>query len=528
MARDRPRNWPVVSSMGAGLTASLIAVLVILALRRWDGVVTIPDIISDTIITATPAPVFTLILDSLQHKAKPLLFASLMALQVIWGGALGLVYALVRQRVYHTTPKHLLGEYAQAVVASRLASGIAIAMLVWLVMLALVLPFTASGRRYQADSVVLSMLFTALAHGLALSALVPVPPALTEWLAAIRSSEDPDRSRRRFVALAAVGAVAVIGGSLAWALRPSRRAVGSRATLTPEITPNDQFYVVSKNFTDPLVPVTEWKLEITGLVERPFTLTYDEMLALPSVTQFVTLECISNQVGDTLMSNAEWRGVRLRDLLERAGVKSGVVDVVFRAWDDYHDSLPLAAALNEATLVAYEMNGEPLPASHGFPARIIVPGLYGEKHVKWLTRIELVDTDYKGFWQQQGWSDTAVIKTTSRFDIPKAGDRLPDEGIMIGGVAFAGRRGVRSVEVSDDDGATWRSATLKPPLSPFTWVLWLADWRPRQPGHHTLKVRATDGEGQVQIAEESRPFPDGATGLHSVRVEVVERPENTG
>jgi DMSO/TMAO reductase YedYZ molybdopterin-dependent catalytic subunit len=281
--------------------------------------------------------------------------------------------------------------------------------------------------------------------------------------------------------------------------------------LTLEITPSRDFYVVSKNAFDPQVDARRWKLEITGLVDNALSLSYDDIRALPSVEQYATLACISNEVGGDLIGNALWRGVRLKDLLEQAGLKQGVVDIVLRASDDYSDSIPLERAMGEGTLLVYEMNGEPLTSEHGFPVRLLVPGIYGMKNVKWITRIEPVDFDFKGYWQRRGWDDRAEYKTLSRIDAP---DATVHSAATIAGIAFAGDRGISKVEISIDGNKTWERAETKPGLSPYTWVLWHKVWEPTQPGRHRIAVRATDGRGITQTSEYAPPDPSGSSGYH--------------
>jgi DMSO/TMAO reductase YedYZ molybdopterin-dependent catalytic subunit len=285
--------------------------------------------------------------------------------------------------------------------------------------------------------------------------------------------------------------------------------------LALEITPTKDFYLVSKNPFDPEVDGQRWRLEFGGLVENSFALNYEEIKSLPFVEQYATLECIDNPVGGNLIGNALWRGVRLKDLLERAVLLEGVVDLKFSASDGYTDSLSLERAMNEATILVYEMNGEPLSSEHGFPLRLIVPGIYGMKNVKWITKIEAVNSDFKGYWQKRGWDDKAEYKTMSRIDTPESSI---NGNTTIAGVAFAGDREVRRVEVSTDGGKVWEPAELKPALSKYSWVLWHKDWSPMHPGKYTLKVRATDGRGETQTSQNTPPDPAGASGFHSITV----------
>jgi DMSO/TMAO reductase YedYZ molybdopterin-dependent catalytic subunit len=285
--------------------------------------------------------------------------------------------------------------------------------------------------------------------------------------------------------------------------------------LALEITPTKDFYLVSKNPFDPEVDVQRWRLEIGGLVENPLSLNYEEMKSLPFVEQYATLECIDNPVGGNLIGNALWRGVRLKDLLQGAGIKEGVVDLKFSASDGYTDSIALERAINEATILVYEMNGEPLTSPHGFPVRLLIPGIFGMKNVKWITKIEAVNYDFKGYWQRRGWDDKAEYKTMSRIDAP---DSSIKGSTTIAGIAFAGDREISKVEVSTDGGKTWEQAEIKPALSKYSWVLWHKQWSPAQAGKYLLKVRATDGRGDTQVNQNAPPDPSGATGLHSVNV----------
>ncbi len=289
--------------------------------------------------------------------------------------------------------------------------------------------------------------------------------------------------------------------------------------LSAEVTSNDQYYVVSKNLVaDPTVDGKSWNLAVDGQVEHPFTLSYQEVLALPMQKQYESMMCISNDVGGPYMSNALWAGVPLVDLLQRAGVKPGASKVVFHAVDNYTDSIHLSKALEPTTLMAVYMNGVPVPENHGFPARMLVPGIYGMKHCKWLTRIEVVNYDYRGYWQQRGWSDAAPIRMTARIDTPLDGTNVAARRTTyIAGVAFSGNRGISEVDVSTDGGQTWQRATLKQPLSALTWVVWELEWQPK-PGNYLVTARAIDLEGNVQSPIEEPPLPDGSSGYHTVTV----------
>ena len=304
------------------------------------------------------------------------------------------------------------------------------------------------------------------------------------------------------------------------AVTPS--TVTSVAGMPPVITPNDTFYEVSKNIVNPSVDVIDWKLEFAGDFGKPMSLTYEELQSLPWQEEYVTLTCISNRIGGGLIGNALWQGVRLSTLLEMAEMPDSVERLAFHAADGYVDSFPREYALRDQTIVAYLMNGEPLTDGHGFPARIIVPGLYGMENVKWLTKIEPVPSSFRGYWQQRGWADTAIIQTMSRIDVPTRNADIPvNDDSFAGGVAFAGDRGIKMVEVSLDDGETWQTAEFSEPLSPYTWVLWTRDWTPTEPQRVNMAVRATDMEGNTQPARITRALPNGAEGWHRILVNVV-------
>lgn len=340
-------------------------------------------------------------------------------------------------------------------------------------------------------------------------------------------------SRRNFLRRSLVIVVGAVAGSTlaGWLTAAGQQAVTVAQTifervkgLPAEITPTKEFYIVGKNPPgfDPVVDGQKWRLEIRGLVGKPLTLSYDEIRAMPTVSRPHTLECISNDVGGDLISNALWRGVRLRDVLERAGgVGPKTTEIAFRCADGYTESIPVMDALHPDTLLAHEMNGERLPTKHGFPLRLLIPGRFGMKNPKWIIKIEAVDFDFQGYWERSGWSKKAVVKTMSKFTTPGVGSvaRVGEE-VQLGGVAYAGDRGITAVEVSTDDGKTWQHAQIKAPLGKYTWVLWAALWRPAAPGESTLRVRARDGTGEWQTAQETPTLPDGASGYHRIRLRV--------
>ena len=483
-----------------------------LAFVLWSHLVppSLTAIVSDRLLSATPGAVFGALIDKLQLLGKPLFYVGLVLLQVVGGAALGIVVGILPARS----------------AAQRVVIGLIIGFAAWIVAL------VAFGTQAHSAGVAAGfLLYGAVAAfaGILLGASGGVAVSLTAGAPA-----GAPQQRRTFLQLLvgtfggalALGAgitvmraVKEIGERASTAVSPG--SAGSPAQAPPglplPITPNVDFYVISKNFVDPIVDGRDWSLEVAGgFVRHPFKLALADLRALPSATEIVTLECISNDVGGHLMSTARWTGVRLRDLLNHAGLQSGARAIAFRCADDYVESLDMEQALLPTTLVAYEMNGAPLPDKHGFPARIITTGLYGMKNPKWLRSIEPVAAAPTGFWEAQGWSPATPVKTTSRIDVPAPG-QLVTGRVKIGGVAFAGSRGIRSVEVSFDDGITWVPARLEPPLAQPTWVLWYLAW-PRQlgPGEHAAVVRAVDGTGAIQLADSAPSYPSGATGYHSV------------
>ena len=376
-------------------------------------------------------------------------------------------------------------------------------------------------------------------HGLLVSARPPVVPASDS----LAYGPDPT-GRRRFVALGVGAGLAVVLGGLLRRLfkvgtfaYDGREYYGPKVQKVTPIAPQDEFYQVSKNLVDPKVVRDNWRLDIVGLVENPRVYTFEELTALPAVEQETTLVCISYRVGGGLCSNALWKGVPLPALLAQARPRPGVSTVLFRASDGYYETFKFEKAMEDTTIVAYEMNGQPLPDGHGFPLRMIVPGLYGEKQPKWLTRIELLnEADARlhrrhgcGFYKEQGWGQFGDrIPIHSRFDAPLVtGDHF-EKPFKVGvpaelrGMALGGDRGISKVEVSFDDGKSWAEAPITQPGTKISWSLWTLVWTPTadQTGKTRLIVRATDGDGKLQIAEDRNTVPNGATGLHRVNANV--------
>jgi len=339
----------------------------------------------------------------------------------------------------------------------------------------------------------------------------------------------PSMGRRAFV-LGTIG-LAAAGGGAALARKLYRAATFSydgtqyKGNIVQPITPNDLFYCVTKNVIDPKVNIDVWHLEIGGLVQNPATWRFQDLLGFKPTTQETTLMCISNGLDAGLISNAVWKGLPLRDLLDQAGVLSGAARVRLHGVDNYTDTIPLEKAMEPSTLLAYEMNDAPLPDRHGYPLRVIVPGYFGEKNVKWLTRVEVSDGNAKGFYEAQGWGPDFIVPTRSRIDVPDDWAFVSlgklTAPIEVKGIAYGGARGISRVEFSYDDGKTWSDTEIYYSGGNLAWSLWKTQWTPVATGDYALVVRATDGEGDVQEWEEDRGPFSGVSGLHRVNVRVT-------
>jgi len=292
--------------------------------------------------------------------------------------------------------------------------------------------------------------------------------------------------------------------------------------ISPFTTPNKDFYRIDTALTVPQVPVDTWRLRIDGMVGRPLELSFADLVGRDLVEADITMTCVSNEVGGGLVGNARWLGVRLDDLLEEVGVDLAADQVVGRSVDGYTCGFPIDALDGRDALVAVGMNGEPLPLRHGFPARLIVPGLYGYvSATKWLEQIELTRFDaFDQYWVPRGWDAQAPIKISSRIDTPKGLARVSPGVVPIAGVAWAQTRGIEAVEVRIDEGE-WQRAELAEALNDVVWRQWMLPWE-ATPGRHSLTVRALEDGGAIQTAERSEPMPNGSSGLHQIVVLVGE------
>jgi DMSO/TMAO reductase YedYZ molybdopterin-dependent catalytic subunit len=353
--------------------------------------------------------------------------------------------------------------------------------------------------------------------------------------------------RRRFLigGAAALGLAAVAGGigqllSRRFAADESRAAVAiplpadpapaapasaqlGVAGISPFITPNADFYRVDTALIVPSVRAEDWTLRVHGMVDRELHLSFDQLLARDLIERDITLTCVSNEVGGPYVGNARWVGAPLAALLEEAGIDPAADQLVSRSVDGFTVGTPTAAVTDgRDAMLAVQMNGEPLPLEHGFPVRMIVPGLYGYvSATKWITELELTTFDaFDPYWVRRGWAEQAPIKTMARIDTPRPLAKIPAGGAVIAGVAWAQRRGIERVEVRVDT-APWADAELAAEDTVDTWRQWRYAWTGASPGSHTLQVRATDGSGSTQTSERAEPFPDGATGQHQLVVTVT-------
>lgn len=353
-------------------------------------------------------------------------------------------------------------------------------------------------------------------------------------------------NRRRFFAVAGVSAVAAgiaaTGGRLLSTARsnvtkarealtlpaPARAAAAVPAGVqppvpgvTPWLTPNSDFYRIDTALSVPEININDWALRVHGLVEQEVTLTFQDLLDAKLIESHVTLTCVSNPVGGNLAGNAKWLGLPIRDVLAKAKPKDGADMVLSRSIDGFSASTPLEVLQDDRdAMLAIGMNGEPLPLEHGYPVRMVVPGLYGfVSATKWVVDLEVTRfADHKAYWTNRGWSERGPIKTMARVDVPKSFAKVPAGKVALGGTAWAQTRGITKVEIQIDNGS-WAEATLSAEASTVTWRQWSYEWD-ATPGPHYIKVRATDGTGEVQTDQRADPVPDGASGWQSVMVTV--------
>ncbi|MFN2389007.1 MAG: molybdopterin-dependent oxidoreductase [Actinomycetota bacterium] len=512
------RSSPGLLGAGAGATAAALGVLWIVAAVAPTAPFA-PTAVAELVLRATPGDAATFFIETLGHWSRRLLLLGALAGAIAAGAVALRLSALV---LWAGRDEARRGEARPGLAGAGLALAAAAASI------------GAPQGGARGGAVALASALGGATYAFAARRLLgPAPGAAVEA-----------EGRRRVLRLGLVGAgVLALGGvGVRWLGNrlggPNRDVVlvppASPASPLPqgpfpeiagmprEITSVEDHYVVDINLVPPSVEADGWALTVGGEVDAPMRLSFDELQErFEVVEEFAVLACVSNEVGGNLIGHSAWGGVRLRDVLAAAQVRDTGVDVVMRGADGYSDSIPLAIARDPTVLLAVSQNGEPLTQAHGFPCRVRVPAIFGMKNVKWLESIEVVASDHQGYWQQRGWSDDAVVKTESRIDV--AGDGFSahtGNATWVGGVAWAGTRGISKVEVSLDGGESWRAARLKDPVSPISWRLWAYRWTPELPGTQVIACRATDGTGVVQTARRTAPHPAGATGYHTVEVEV--------
>jgi DMSO/TMAO reductase YedYZ molybdopterin-dependent catalytic subunit len=510
-----------LAAFGAGLIASLTSVAIMFVLRVVAGIPTPMELFGDHLLKLLPAPRFVdmLIFFGPHSKTAPLGLALLGMISL--GTLLGLLYAaIVRIKLPASGYWPVLREWLTALIFTIAMTAVAI-ILFWV---ELAQNFLGLPIGWALLVTVFALLadFSFYALTLCLTFRILLPKQRLGG----RSTESSERrqllARAGVVALGVGSAVGTVG-LIKTLLNNSTSYDGSETFthngFTAPITPTNEHYTVTQNVVDPTVNISIWRLEVTGMITKTGTYTYEELKNLPSISRAITLECISNGIGGHLISTAIWQGVALRMLLEKhGGALPGARYIAFYAVDGYSISLPLDEVLAVDPILAWSMNGSDLPIRHGYPLRALIPGRFGEENPKWLTRIELTDHFVGGLYADQGWYH-GPLHTITRIDRPSG--YIPFNQISeIGGIAFAGNRGIQKVEVSVDGGISWNSAKLNPPLSQDSWVLWTWQWKPNLPGQYTIIARSTDGTEQLQTSQKQGTVPNGATGYHAIQVQV--------
>jgi DMSO/TMAO reductase YedYZ molybdopterin-dependent catalytic subunit len=507
--------------VGVALTAALAGIqyVAFAGLRAPFVPYAMAEILRDVF----PGPILAVGLESVIATIKSMFVMVSVLLYILAGGGIAALYALVRERL----PRN------------GFVRGLIVGVLAFVVSL----PPELARDWIPSDKVFgpLFLLVIYLLWGVALEQTIRAALARPDIP---RDVEAPVMTRRDFLIQTAAGGafVGVLAGvigrlteaglfdglrNLALPLPPAKYPDGfipARGTWS-EITPNERFYIVDIGVSSaPKLNIDTWRLRVDGLVDTPTEYTFTDLTQkFTPAPEFVgTLVSIVNPVGGDLIGTAVWKGIRLGDVLKAAGVKEPAKDIVLHCYDGYTESLPVSVALDPEAYLVYQMNGVPLPNEHGYPVRLYLPTHYGTKSAKWLTRLEVVDYDYKGYWQRQGWSDDARVKPMTIINAPfgDATVMIDPQFAEIGGVAYAGARGVSKVEYAilpDDPTKTpivWQPATLKVPVAPYAWVLWRATFPAEKGKRYRIAARMFDGAGVVQDEKLTPAQPDGATGYH--------------
>lgn len=549
---EKTGNISTTTSFVVGLAAGAVAIAISLIIRSFAVGPFIPELASQTLFSLTPGQFESQAVANFGPLAKYSAFAGAIIANFILYG----LFAIWVDRLQNKL--RWKGYVGKAILSSALAYVILLIVTISLVTI------TEARTHTQPTSImrlVLSLILPQIAFGFTLSSFYEKIRRPSRTPVVEKPSETTtqiDYKKRALLRAAIASAVALpilyLGLNRLFPTQEVQPPSSSSLSLLPlqskskplgfedprlaplldsEVTPTYLFYRIDINPIVPVVDATSWTLTVKGLVNNPLTITYEEIKAMPSVKEYATLQCVSNKIGGDLTSTALWRGVRLKDVLQKAQVKPGAKYIAVRCYDGYDVGIPLERGLLDGSILAYEMNLAPLTSEHGYPVRAIVPGLYGMMNPKWITEIELVDSVYEGYWARNGWTNVATEDTHSFIVIPGQApvrDRfrnldveniniVPGQKVPVAGIAFAGDRGIAKVEVSTDGGVTWKSASIKDPLSKYTWILWTAGFTPvTAQGNYRIVVRATDKTGKIQTAEVRPPFPDGATGYHMINI----------
>jgi len=549
---EKTGSISTTTSFVVGLAAGAVAIAISLIIRSFAGGPFIPELASQTLFSLTPGQFESQAVANFGPLAKYSAFAGAIIANFILYG----LFAIWVDRLQNKL--HRKGYVGKAILSSVVAYVILLIVTISLVTI------TEARTHTQPTSIirlVLSLILPQIAFGFTLSSFYEKIRRPSRKPVVEKPSETTtqiDYKKRALLRAAIASAVALpilyLGLNRLFPTQEVQPPSSSSLSLLPlqskskplgfedprlvplldsEVTPTYLFYRIDINPIVPVVDATSWTLTVKGLVNNPLTITYEEIKAMPSVKEYATLQCVSNKIGGDLTSTALWKGVRLKDVLQKAQVKPGAKYIAVRCYDGYDVGIPLERGLLDGSILAYEMNLAPLTSEHGYPVRAIVPGLYGMMNPKWITEIELVDNVYEGYWARNGWTNVATEDTHSFIVIPGQApvrDRfrnldveniniVPGQKVPVAGIAFAGDRGIAKVEVSTDGGVTWKSASIKDPLSKYTWVLWTAGFTPTTAqGNYRIVVRATDKTGKIQTAEVRPPFPDGATGYHMINI----------
>ena len=500
------RLWTAIKRLpwqrfGAGVVAGACALVLTFILRAYGLGVFLPEIAVNFVVAHIPGDIESFFIRTMGEGAKILGVVTALAVFLALPGIAAVFY----RRVQTWVPNRW------GVIAIYTFGTAGVALLVVLPLLGA--GFAGAGTNQGPWAAAFSQLLGGWLYAAVLDYF------LVEFAAKHPTGFDVTRRNLfKWGAASVVVALLALYGVTRLLPKVARLAFASVSEMfAKEVTPTDEFYVVTKNLIDPTVDEASWRLAVGGMVVTAKTYGIDELRRMAATDEYVTFECVSNEVGGNLMSTAKWSGVPVADLINASSVVAGADWVLFTCDPDgYTVAIPLAKATDPATLLALRMNDGPLAVNHGHPARVVVPGKYGMFSAKWVTGITLVRGEVLGFWQQKGWTNAGLVRTTAIIATPPP-DTIVGAAVTIGGVAFAGDRGIARVEVSTDGGLSWAPATLKtPPKSPLTWTMWTYDWSPPRGGSYRIVARAVDGTGTLQESAPAPPFSNGSAGYDAI------------